>query len=207
VTRLVILGAGGHGRVIADVAERLGAFARIVFLDDRFPVLTQTGPWPVIGRIDSEEWPTSSEDKYIVAVGDATLRLILLEGLKRDGLPLVSVVHPFSSVSSHVKIGGGSVVLAGACINFGAVLGEGVIVNTGATVDHDCVLSDGVHICPGAHIAGEVVIGPRTWIGIGSAIKQCLNIGKDVTTGAGAVVIADVPDAVTVIGIPARIKV
>ena len=95
-------------------------------------------------------------------------------------------------------------MVAGAVINMDVLVGKGCIINTGSTVDHDCGLADGVHICPGAHLAGEVHIGTSSWIGIGSSVCQCTRIGIRATVGAGAVVTEDVPDGITVVGVPAH---
>jgi len=116
------------------------------------------------------------------------------------------IVHPGAVVSRLAAVGTGTVIFAQVAINAGTSIGSGCIVNTGATVDHDCRLGDGVHIAPGANLAGNVMVRDRSWIGIGSAVLQGTSIGRDVVVGAGSVVLQDVPDAVTVYGVPARVR-
>jgi sugar O-acyltransferase (sialic acid O-acetyltransferase NeuD family) len=204
--RLVILGAGGHGRVVADAAELAGVWSEIVFLDDRFGGLTRSGPWPVVGTLKDVARACGQDDQLVCAIGVGRVRRELQERLQQQRYTFANVVHPRATVSRHAQLGEGVVVFAGACINFGARLGDAVIVNTGATIDHDCVLEDGSHVCPGAHLAGDVKVGREAWIGIGASVRQGVSIGNAVTVGAGAAVVADVPDATLVVGVPARAK-
>lgn len=203
--RLLIIGAGGHGRVVADTAARSAAqWSEIAFLDDRYPSLAVAGPWSVVGRFPDLEGLAPRFDACISALGDARLRLDLLERARIAGFQLPVVVHPHAAISPHARIEHGSFVAACAAVNIGSELGPGCIVNTGATVDHDCRLGAGVHICPGAHLAGGVEIGERSWFGIGAVARQGVRIGADVTVGAGAVCLEDVRDGATVSGVPAR---
>ena len=201
--RLAILGASGHGRVVADIASLIG-WEEIVFFDDGFPGLSQSGPWPVRGSSAELRESHSEFAGVVVAIGLCRARLERHRQLREAGAPLVSIVHPAASVSARAVLGIGGVLMAGAVVNIGATLGEACIVNSGATVDHDCVIGDGVHIAPGAHISGTVVIGDRTWIGVGATVRNDIAIGADVMVGAGAVVVKPVPDGVTVVGSPAR---
>ena len=203
--RLLIIGAGGHGRVVADAAERsAAAFVEIAFLDDRYPEITMAGPWEIIGRFPELEALGGRFDACISALGEARTRLSLLERARLAGFLLPTVIHPHSAVSRYAHVERGAFVAAGAVVNIGSKLGPGCIVNTGATVDHDCRLAAGVHICPGAHLAGGVEIGERSWFGIGAVARQGVRIGADVTVGAGAVCLEDVRDGATVSGVPAR---
>jgi sugar O-acyltransferase (sialic acid O-acetyltransferase NeuD family) len=201
---LLILGAGGHGRVVADAAAAAGNWGAIAFLDDAFPGVASSGSWPIVGRLAELNDRIGEYDACTAAFGDARLRLASIERATAAGFQVPMIVHPRATVSAHAVLASGCVVLAGAVINHGAEIASGCIVSTGATVDHDCVLAAGVHVCPGAHLAGDVSIGERTWFGIGAVAKQSLRIGADVTVGAGAVVVADVRDGVTVVGVPAR---
>ncbi len=193
---LHIIGAGGHGRVLADIAEAIG-FTSIFFLDSAWPELKKSGPWPVVGT--PEMLPAGAA--FAVGIGNNQKRVHLLGVL--PGVP-VTLVHPSASVSPYAKIGAGSVICAGAVIGVGATLGQGCIVNTGASADHDCMLSDGVHLSPGTRLAGGVKIGAHTWIGIGAAVREYIKIGSEVMVGAGAAVICDVPDGNQVFGVPAK---
>jgi sugar O-acyltransferase (sialic acid O-acetyltransferase NeuD family) len=201
---LLVLGAGGHGRVVADAAELAGTWRRIDFLDDRYPGERTTGPWNIVGRLDRLEELAGEYHAGVAAFGKADLRLREIDRIVRAGLEVAVVIHPTAVVSRHAQIQAGSVVFANAVVNVGASIGRGCIINTGATVDHDCKLEEGVHICPGVNLAGAVFVGARAWIGIGAAVKQNIAIGAGATLGAGAVCIRDVAPGETVVGVPAR---
>jgi sugar O-acyltransferase (sialic acid O-acetyltransferase NeuD family) len=204
--RLLILGAGGHGKVVGDCARAARFWSEIVFYDDRWPAIDMCGFWPVVGTGETLLVDRHQNDQGFVAIGNAAARLAWLQRMDAVGISVVAIKHPRAILSSGVTLGVGSLVVAGAVINIDVRVGKGCIINTGSTVDHDCVLDDGVHICPGAHLAGEVQIGTSSWIGIGSSVCQKIKIGSRVIVGAGAVVTADIPDGLTVVGVPARPK-
>lgn len=199
---LAILGAGGHGRVVADCAATAGWPAITVFDDGPSPVAN--GPWPFVGTGADLVARLSEFEGVVVGIGANAARLDWHRRLIGLGGRLVSLIHPGATVSSYASLGAGTVVFAGAVINIGARLGQAVIINTGATVDHDAGLADGVHISPGAHLAGRVRVGEASWVGIGAAVREGVTIGKRVRIGAGAVVIKPVDDDLTVVGNPAR---
>lgn len=198
---LAILGAGGHAKVVADAALRSGR--TIEFFDDAWPRSSAVGPWPVTGDTDGL-LREPGRVEAVVAIGDNRVRLMKLRALAAAGVPIVSVLHPLCAIGSHVSIGNGTVMFAGAVLNPFAGLGEGCILNTSSSVDHDCVIADGVHIAPGAHIGGGVHVGEGSLIGIGATVKPGVTIGARVVVGAGAVVLSDVPDDDIVAGVPAR---
>ncbi|MEE6443593.1 MULTISPECIES: acetyltransferase [Pseudomonas] len=203
MTCMAILGASGHGKVVADLAERCG-WTHIEFFDDAWPSITQNGSWPVVG---TGKQLLESIDKYqgvLVAIGNNKTRSLKLSELKAQKVNIPILVHPHAVVSRHAKLGIGSVVFATAVVNAFATIGDGAIINTGSSVDHDCVLGDCVHVSPGARLAGTVYIGDQSWIGIGAVVKQLIKIGPNVTVGAGAVVLSNVSADLTVVGIPAR---
>lgn len=199
---LIILGAGGHGRVVADIAELQG-FEHIEFFDFQYPEVTHNLHWSVVGNNIGD-----ATDNFLtfVAIGDNAKRLLELDKLLGRGLRCPVLVHPSASVSRYATVGPGSVVMANAVINAGAKLGRGVIVNSGCTIDHDCVIGNGVHISPGANIAGGVRVGDLSWICIGSCVKENVIIGRNVIAAAGCVIITSVADDKCVFGVPARIK-
>jgi sugar O-acyltransferase (sialic acid O-acetyltransferase NeuD family) len=197
---LLIIGAGGHGRVVADTAEQTG-YSNIVFHDDRWPEMATNLCWPVVGR-DKPQSPGASD--VFVAIGNNAARLAMIHMLISEGFAVPTLVHPRAHVSRHAVLGTGSFVGPMAVVNAGANLGVGVIVNTAASVDHDCIVGDGVHISPGAHIAGGVHIGNESWIGIGANVREAIRIGARVMVGAGAAVVSHVKDDSTVMGVPAR---
>lgn len=198
---LLIIGAGGHGRVVADIALALGRYEKIAFLDDR-PV-PDGFPYPQVGTAREAERFARQYD-MAVAIGEPQTRGALLERLEQAGANLPALVHPGASIGSRVLFGDGTVVMAGAVVNCDCDIGRGCIINTGATVDHDNILGDLVHICPGAHLAGTVRVGTRTWIGVGSVVKNNCAITADCVIGAGAVVCRDLTEPGTYVGVPAR---
>lgn len=201
---LFIVGAGGHGKVVADCAAVQRRWLEIRLLDERWPDLSAVSDWPVVGRFADALRLDGTNYEAIVALGNAETRLDWHSRISAAGVRLATVVHPASVVSTRADIGRGSVVVAGAIVNIGARVGEACIVNTAASIDHDCELADGVHVSPGARLAGNVSVGRGSWIGIGSTVRQGVKIGRSCIVGAGAVVVSDVPDCTTVVGVPAR---
>lgn len=210
MSALLILGAGGHAKVVAETALASGAASSLAFLDDRkstdeLPTLLG---WPVIGQLTHALNPAVQNhfNAAIVAIGHGETRLHWLELLHEAGFELPLLIHPSAWVSPSAQIGPGSAVLAQAAVQSQTRIGRGAILNTACSVDHDGDLAEGVHICPGAHLAGHVHIGARSWIGIGASVIQQITIGADVTVGAGAVVVDNLPDGITAMGIPARAR-
>jgi sugar O-acyltransferase (sialic acid O-acetyltransferase NeuD family) len=201
--RLAILGASGHGKVVAEIAE-LSGWTEIVFFDDAWPTITQNGPWPVAGNSQDLESAASQFEGIIVAIGNNATRLTKSKEIRTKGLSLITLIHPKAIVSHYATIDDGSVVMAGAVINPFTKIGLAAIINTSATIDHDCMIQDGVHVSPGAHLAGAVSVGECTWIGIGASIKQYISIGKNTVIGAGSVIVKNIPDGQTVIGVPGK---
>lgn len=203
--RLAILGASGHGKVVADCAELCG-WEEISFFDDAWPAKQANGVWAVVGDTESLLTCLDDFDGILVAIGNNDVRETKLRAFLDQGITPSVLVHPSAVVSRYAVIGAGSVLLAGAVVNVGCRIGMGAIINTGAAVDHDCSLGDAVHVSPGAHLAGEVCVGDRSWLGIGSSVRQLVKIGCDVMVGAGAAVVTDIPDACLVVGVPARVR-
>lgn len=205
VGRLSILGAGGHGRVVADCAEAAG-WTEVTFFDDFKAVGSRTGPWMVEGDRSVLAATLGSFDGFVVAIGDNAARWEAHKALMALNAGVAStIIHPASSVSPYAEIGAGSTIVAGAVVSIGARTGEACIVNSGSSVDHDCTLGAGVHISPGARLAGGVTVGDLSWIGAGAVVREGISIGSRATVGAGAVVIRPVPDDATVVGNPAHV--
>ena len=203
MSRLVILGAGGHGAVCAEAAAAMGAWAEIVFLDDSPPGNDVVG-FRVEGGFDAVSHYASGDSQAIVAVGDNRRRLHLTAGLQEAGIEVGTIVHPAAIVSPSASLAAGVVVFAGSVVNARASIGVACIINTSATIDHDCHLDSGVHVSPGAHLAGTVSVGECSWVGVGASVRDGVRIGQDVIVGAGAAVISDIPRGKTVVGVPAR---
>ena len=198
--RLVIIGASGHGKVIADIAV-LNGYEEIVFLDDD-ESLSECAGLPVVGK--SGEITAYKQWDFIVAIGKASTRQLIQERLEEQACKVVSLIHPQAVISRRVVIGSGSVVMAGAVINSDTTIGKGCIVNTGSSIDHDCRIGDYAHVSVGAHVAGTVDIDDRTWIGAGAVVSNNITICSDCMIGAGAVVIRDISARGTYAGVPAR---
>ena len=210
MSRLLILGAGGHAKVVAETALACGVASSVAFLDDRCTSLDACLPvlgWPVIGPLvlSLQAETVAQFDAAFVAIGHAAMRLHWIQQLQVAGYYLPVLIHPTAWISPSARLGQASVVFAQVAVQAQVSIGTGAILNTGCSVDHDAQLSDGVHICPGARLAGDVNVGARSWIGIGASVIQQVRIGSDVTVGAGAVVVRDLPNSVTAVGVPARV--
>ncbi len=195
--KLTIIGASGHGIVVADIA-RLNGYEEIEFLDDNTE-LHSCGKWPVVG---TSELAAEIDHDLFVAIGNATVREQLVERFQDKRI--ITLIHPSAVIAEDVVIGSGSVVMAGAVINPGTRIGRGCIVNTATSVDHDCVLGDYVHVAVGSHLAGTVSVGKGTWIGAGATVSNNISICDRCMIGAGAVVIHSLKYAGTYVGIPAK---
>ena len=199
---IIILGAGGHGKVVAEIAGLMGKWDNIAFLDDNSKLKEVSGI-PVIGSFADTALLKDRYKSAFVAIGDTSIRMRLIDQLSSNGFDIPVLIHPFSCVSKDCSIGRGSVVMAGVVINPGTVVGNGCIINTSSSIDHDCIVEDGVHISPGAHIGGTVKIGSNCWICIGASISNNVTIGDDSIVAAGASVIADIGKNIMVAGVPA----
>lgn len=201
--RIAILGAGGHGKVVAEVAEASG-WDSIVFFDDSDPVDQSPFPWPIMGDIAALMNYKDHIDQAFVGIGNNKIRFQKFDLLKKAGFRFATLIHPSSVVSERVNIGCGSVIMANAVINSSAQIGEGVIVNTAAVIEHDCKLGHFTHISPMAAFSGGVESGLRVWVGTGVSVIQNITIGHDSIVGAGSTVIRDVAPGTTVAGCPAK---
>ena len=197
--KLIIIGASGHGKVVADIAKNVG-YEDIAFLDDNTE-LKSCGAYPVIGT--SRDMASYLDTDSIVAIGNTKIRQKLQEQIE-NVVHIPTLIHPDAVIADDVVLGIGTVVMAGAVINPGVTIGKGCIINTCSSVDHDCKIGDFVHISVGTHIAGTVAVGKRTWIGIGASVTNNINICGDCMIGAGAVVIKDIGEAGTYVGVPAE---
>ena len=204
IERLAILGASGHGKVVADTAALNPKWQEISFFDDAWSDMDCDSYWPVIGDTSILLENLGHYTGVVIGIGNNNIRQEKHDLLVEHKAPIVSVIHPQAYISSFTSIGCGSVVFAGAIINIHSSIGRSCIINTAATVDHDCELSDFVHVSPGANLGGSVEVGEKSWIGIGSSVKQCTIIGADVVVGAGSAVVKSVAGNQLVAGVPAR---
>jgi sugar O-acyltransferase (sialic acid O-acetyltransferase NeuD family) len=201
----LVYGAGGHGKVVADVGVSMGLHL-VGFLDDREELQgSEHAGVPVFHRLRAQE-PDFAWKGVPVAlgVGDNAGREQAARTLAEAGFHIVTLIHRAAVVSPSARLGEGTVMMAGAVVNPDARVGAGVILNTGCVVEHDCVLGDYVHLSPNSALGGGVVIGARTHLGLGAVARPLVQIGADVRVGAGAAVIRDIPDGLTVVGVPAK---
>jgi sugar O-acyltransferase (sialic acid O-acetyltransferase NeuD family) len=200
--KLLIIGASGQGKVVADIARRMDKWEYIGFLDDNKNIKTSMGI-DVIGNT-TEAFKYLKEFDIFVGIGSNGIREKIQECLEGAGASIPTLIHPRSIIGEEVEIGSGSVVMAGVVINCCTKIGKGCIINTGATIDHDNHIGKYVHISPGAHLAGMVRVGTGTWLGIGSSVSNNVSIVGECKIGAGAVVIGDIKIQGTYVGVPSK---
>ena len=197
---LAILGASGHGKIIADIAEQLGF--SVSFYDDAYPNKKNIEYWSVVGTFSDLLNVPSNNMNVAVAIGHNNTREEKIKTLAKNGYTLPILIHPSAIISKYAQIDSGSVIAANAVINAFAVIGRGCIINTSAIIEHDCKIGDFTHICPGTSLAGGVYVGRSSWVGIGSKVKQLINIGDNTLIGAGSLVVKDIPSGVIAYGSP-----
>lgn len=203
MTKLAILGASGHGKVLADVAEKLGY--AVHFFDDAYHSKATQEHWSIDGTFDDLLELDGKEYQVAVAIGDNAIRKQKLETLSKLSFQLPVLIDPSATVSQYANLKPGTVVLPCAVINAFAKVGKGVIVNSGAIVEHDCEVLDYCHLSPNSTLAGNVYVGNGSWVGIGSHVRQGISIGDNSVVGAGSVVVKDIPSYVTAFGNPATV--
>ena len=200
--KLLIIGASGHGKVIADIAIKMGKWQSIAFLDDNINIKSSLG-MKVVGKTE-DAFKYINDSDIFVGIGNNGTREKIQERLELEGASIPVLIHPKAIIGEQVKLGAGTAIMAGAVINCCTCVGKGCIINTGATIDHDNVLGDYVHISPGVNLAGTVNIGKGSWLGIGSTVINNISIVDGCRIGAGAVVIRDKTETGTYVGVPAR---
>ena len=206
--KVVGIGAGGHSQVVLEILQLTGY--NIIGLLDNNP--TTWGKTvlnvPVLGG-DQLLTSLRSEGVEFAFIGVGTIgktdhRIRIYENLLTIGMKVIKAIHPSAIISSFTLFGQGVTVMAGAIINPGSKIGDNVIINTGAIIEHDCRIGDHTHIAPSATLSGNVIVGIGSHIGIGAVVKQGVTIGDNSIVGAGAVVVNNVPNNVTVVGVPAK---
>ena len=208
--RAIVVGAGGHGRVVADLARRCGLELMGYVDSDRARIGNVDSLGTRVAFTLDDLIGTSSTQRadlksvqLLLGIGDNSARWGVFESIEH--LCHEALAHPDATVAESARLGTGSVVLARAVINADVVIGKAVIVNSAAVIEHDCVLSDAVHVSPGAILAGGVRLGHQAWIGAGAVVLPGVTVGERAVVGAGAVVLNNVPDGCTVAGVPARV--
>lgn len=196
--RLVIIGAGGHGKVIADIALK-NEYTEICFIDDN--AKGSCLGFPIVGTSSDLSGLNDGRTDFVIAVGANMVRKRIAE---MYDLNWVSLIHPSAQIATDVQIGIGTVVMAGSVINQCTIIGKHCIINSGAVIEHDNVLEDYVHISPKAALGGTVHVGSCTHIGIGAGIRNNIEICENCTIGVGAVVVKNLTEEKVYVGVPAR---
>jgi sugar O-acyltransferase (sialic acid O-acetyltransferase NeuD family) len=205
--RVIILGAGGHGRVVLDILLQAGLHHIAGFLDNNADIHgRRVDGIPVLGSINdlADLAVQHGCDAVVVAIGDNGARRGLARRVDAIGLDLINAIHPSAALANTATFGRNVVVAAGVVVCAHCQIGNSVILNTGCIVDYQTMIGEGSHVCPGVRIAGRVKVEPGAFIGIGATIIPKITLGCESIIGAGSVVIGDVPALATVVGVPAR---
>lgn len=198
--QVIVIGAGGHGKVIADIVRSCGDQV-VGFLDDSPNPPDAVCDIPVLGQI--KDYVNYRDSKFLIAIGNGTVRRAVAQRL--SGVKWYTAIHPAATVSHMgTVIGEGTVIMAGAVINPCAVIGKHCIINTKASVDHDNQIGNYSHISVGATLAGAVTVGDTVWVGAGVVVSNNISICDECMIGAGAVVIRSIEEPGTYVGVPAR---
>jgi sugar O-acyltransferase (sialic acid O-acetyltransferase NeuD family) len=198
---LVVIGAGGHAKVVVATAQAAGFNVTGIVDDDPsrwdLTILGVRTRGPVAATL------ADPNTTCVLAIGDNATRMKLAASAR---CKFATIVHPSAVLHSSVHLGPGTVVFAGAVIQPDTKIGANGIVNTGASIDHDCQIGDGVHVAPGARLAGGITLGDQVFVGIGAVIIPGIVVGARTTIGAGAAVVNDLPADVIAVGVPARAR-
>jgi len=202
----IIVGAGGHGRVVLDIFRQARNTDPVGFLDanPRLRGKKIDGLEVLGGPADLPALRENGIDSAIVAIGDNATRNMYAQTLTAQGLRLVNAIHPKASIADTVRLGANVVVAAGAVVCAHCRVSDSCIINTASIVDHESFIGRSAHVCPGSRLAGRVIVEDFAFVGIGATVVQCLTIGRGSTVGAGAVVLRNVEPFTTVVGVPAR---
>lgn len=200
MNQVIVIGMGGHGKVVADCV-RCSGDELLGFLDDREGLPEVYCGAPVLGK--STDWVKYPDAFFVIAIGNANVREMIAQ--RMAGAKWYIAIHPSAVVSLlGTEIGVGTVILPGAIVNPGACIGRHCILNSTAVVEHDCRIADFVHLAVGAKLGGTVSVGEKTWVGIGATVKNNTDICGGCMLGAGAVVVKDITQPGTYVGVPAR---
>ncbi|MNW44198.1 putative acetyltransferase EpsM [compost metagenome] len=202
--KVVVIGGGGHAKVVIDILQSADTYEIVGFTDNSDQQSCLCGV-PYLGNDTVlPELLNKGVSSFIVGLGDNKIRKILFEKIRTAGFMPVNAISPFAHISPHAKIGQGVAVMAGAVVNPCVIIKDNVIVNTLSGIDHDCVIESHAHIAPGTSLTGCVSVGEGAFVGAGSKIVPGIKIGEWSIIGAGAVVISDILPEITVAGVPAH---
>ncbi len=195
--KIAIIGAGGHGKVVGEIAL-LNQFKTIDFFDDIVVSNSSEFPFLVLGNLNYLRNNFKNYDNYFVAIGDNKIRYDKISWLRKHKLSITNLIHPKSTISKFISLGIGTCIMANAVINAGTSIGDGVIINTSSSVDHDCIIEDYVHVSPNCALSGNIKVGKFTHLGTGTSIRPGVTIGKNVNTGVGSKIYKNILDEETI---------
>lgn len=199
--KLIIIGAGGHGKVVSSIAKQTKRFDEIYFVDDH-----STGSVNginIIGKIDCIS-NFKSGYEFFVAIGNNKIRKKITDELLESNYLLATLLHQNTVISDSVEIGKGTVIMPGVIVNNDAQIGSGCIINTNTVVEHDCIIGDFVHLSPSVTVAGTTKVGNLSWIGTNATLINNLKVGQNVIVGASGLVIDNLESNATYVGIPVK---
>ena len=182
--KIAIIGAGGHGKVVGEIAL-LNQYNTIDFFDDQINQI-KNFPFKIIGNLELLKKNIKNYDNFFVAIGNNKIRYAKISWLKNEKKNIVNLIHPKSTISQFSSIEPGSCVMANAVINAGTFIKEGVIINTSSSIDHDCLIEDYAHISPNCSLSGNVSVGKFSHLGAGTSVHPGINVGQNVKTGVGS---------------------
>ena len=203
----IILGSGGHGRVVLDILLQSKEHKPVGFLDSNRDLHgRRVDGLPILGDLNQlPELQKQGIRSAVIAIGDNGVRRAMADILERNDFELVNAIHPSAQLARSVSIGRGVVIAAGALVCAHCQIGDQAILNTGCIVDHESMIGTCAHICPGVRLAGHLTVESGSFIGIGATVIQNVRIGLESVIGAGAVVVGDVEPMTTVVGVPAQV--
>ena len=190
--KIAIIGAGGHGKVVGEIAL-LNQYKTIDFFDDQIYQI-KNFPFKIIGNLELLKKNIKNYDNFFVAIGDNKIRFDKISWVKNEKKNIVNLIHPKSTISQFSSIELGSCVMANAVINAGTYIKEGVIINTSSSIDHDCLIEDYAHISPNCSLSGNVNVGKFSHLGAGTSVHPGINVGQNVKTGVGSKIYKDILD-------------
>ena len=201
---LIIIGTGGHARVVAEIAKlshlEIKGFIDLDYSGEDELILGL----PVLGGLEQIKH-LPSDISFFTAIGENALRKQVFEQMISEDFMPISLIHPTAIIGEGVEVGIGTLICAGSIISTNARIGENSIINTGVIIDHEATIGSNSHIAPGSRIAGRVKIGAGSFVGVGANVIDKINIGEGVTVGAGSVIIRDVPPDSTIVGVPGKV--
>lgn len=196
--KIILIGAGGHGLVVAEIAL-LNGYREVYFLDDN---INKEYDYPILGKIES--FPKYNDCDFFVSIGNNHFRKKIIENLLNENKSLATLIHPSAIISKGCEVGIGTVIMPGAILNCKSKIGQGSIINTASIVEHENEIGNFVHLSPGCHLSGQVKIQDETWLGTGCNVVNNVSICKKCIIGAGSTITDDIDMSGTFVGTPAR---